>query len=221
MGDEYFRVQKTVLRSAGFSRTYSSISLSGFNILSSGSTSAFTVSVPSFSAPVSSLPLPGVITTNYNKWDTLPYLQFPGWTYADALNIVGVIALILILSQVPRLTTLSFDSLQRRFTNLIDYADTDQLAARVDAFQDGMLDLVDQTTLNVAHPWVNLFRNLGERNYADYNSPFSNGIRKIDEYEYDNYDDSSYYGHHEFQSESQVMNNINDIFPDFNNFMSF
>ena len=37
--DEYFRVQKTVLRSAGFSRTYSSISLSGFNILSSGSTS--------------------------------------------------------------------------------------------------------------------------------------------------------------------------------------
>jgi len=43
--DEYFRVQKTVLRSAGFSRTYSSISLSGFNILSSGSTSAFTISV--------------------------------------------------------------------------------------------------------------------------------------------------------------------------------
>merc|ERR1712064_193760 len=144
-------------------------------------------------------------------------------------SFIGIIALILILSQVPRLTTLSFDSLQRRFTNLIDYADSDQLAARVDAFQDGMMDLVDKTTLNVAHPWVNLFRNLGERYYAgvnrfrysDYNSPFSNGIRKIDEYEYDNYDDSSYYGNHEFQSESQVMNNINDIFPDFNNFMSF
>ena len=61
---------------------------------------AFTISVPSINIPVSSVPLPGVITTNYNKWDTLPYLQFPGWTYADALNIVGVIALILILSQV-------------------------------------------------------------------------------------------------------------------------
>ena len=55
----------------------------------------------------------------------------------------------------------------------------------------------------------------------DYNSPFSNGIRKIDEYEYDSYDDSSYNGHHDLQSESQIMNNFYDIFPDFNNFMSF
>ena len=45
--------------------------------------------------------IPGVVTTNYNKWDTLPYLQLTGWTYNDALNLVGLIAIILLLSQLP------------------------------------------------------------------------------------------------------------------------
>ena len=50
--------------------------------------------------------IPGVVTTNYNKWDTLPYLQLTGWTYNDALNLVGLIAIILLLSQLPRIASL-------------------------------------------------------------------------------------------------------------------
>ena len=50
--------------------------------------------------------IPGVVTTNYNKWDTLPYLQLTGWTYNDALNLVGLIAIILLLSQLPKVASL-------------------------------------------------------------------------------------------------------------------
>ena len=66
---------------------------------------AFTISVPSVGF-TNAVVIPGVVTTNYNKWDTLPYLQLTGWTYNDALNIVGLIGLILLLSQLPRVASL-------------------------------------------------------------------------------------------------------------------
>ena len=68
---------------------------------------AFTVSVPSVSVGfTNAVVVPGIVSTNYNKWDTLPYLQLTGWRYSDALNLVGLIALILLLSQLPRVADL-------------------------------------------------------------------------------------------------------------------
>ena len=47
-----------------------------------------------------------VVATNYDRFSTLPYLQLTGWTYNDALNLVGLIAIILLLSQLPRIASL-------------------------------------------------------------------------------------------------------------------
>ena len=67
-----------------------------------------------FTIPVVSKPggfsgavvIPGVVHTNYDKFSTLPYLQLTGWTYNDALNLVGIIFLAILISQLPRLTPL-------------------------------------------------------------------------------------------------------------------
>ena len=99
LGEEgYFPAGVAVLRAGGLARTYSSISLAGFTLLSSGSTSeaghqvppghtslylagAFTVAVPAVQTYSSAVVIPGVTVTNYNKWATLPYLQLTGWRY--------------------------------------------------------------------------------------------------------------------------------------------
>ena len=99
LGEEgYFPAGAAVLRAGGLARTYSSISLAGFTLLSSGSTSeaghqapprhtslhlagAFTVAVPAVQTYSSAVVIPGVTVTNYNKWATLPYLQLTGWRY--------------------------------------------------------------------------------------------------------------------------------------------
>ena len=103
LGEEgYLPAGVAVLRAGGLARTYSSISLAGFTLLSAGSTSeagtpqearvtpphtslplagAFTVAVPAVQTYSSAVVIPGVTVTNYNKWATLPYLQLTGWRY--------------------------------------------------------------------------------------------------------------------------------------------
>ena len=38
------------------------------------------------------------------------------------------------------------------FFDLLDYAESDQFASRMDALQDGLVDIVDRTRESVAHP---------------------------------------------------------------------
>ena len=47
------------------------------------------------------------------------------------------------------------------FFDLLDYAESDQFASRMDALHDGLVDMVDRTRESVAHPWVDLLQSLG------------------------------------------------------------
>ena len=47
------------------------------------------------------------------------------------------------------------------FFDLLDYAESDQFAARVDALQDGVFDILDRTKDSIAHPWVGAIKTLG------------------------------------------------------------
>ena len=121
----YLSGRSIVLRAAQ-GRTYSSISLSGFTLLSSGSTSipplssiearltyisgAFTVSKPVVTY-VSSGGFPsGVVSYPYNKWATLPYLQLTGVNYQDTLALGALILFTLLALQ---LRTVSFTPIKR------------------------------------------------------------------------------------------------------------
>ena len=46
--------------------------------------------------------------------------------------------------------------------DLLDYAESNQFAARVDALQDGVFDIFDRTKDSVAHPWVGTLKSLGK-----------------------------------------------------------
>ena len=60
---------------------------------------------------VSSGGLPaGVVSTVYNKWATLPYLQLTGINYQDTLVLGGLILLVLLVVQ---LQSLSFTPIKR------------------------------------------------------------------------------------------------------------
>ena len=125
---------------------------------------------------------------------------------------------------------------------MLDYAESNQFAARVDALQDGVVDIFDRTKDSIAHPWVGALKSLGKvfkQNLRILNSPVSgrkyfqniNGYsldefvanRKIDNYNY-HYDVPAYddvvseESQHNFESESQYFK---ELFPEFDKFMSF
>ena len=50
------------------------------------------------------------------------------------------------------------------FFDLLDYAESDQFSARMDALQDGLVDIVHKTRESVAYPWVDLLQSLGTNN---------------------------------------------------------
>ena len=71
-----------------YSRSYSALSLAGFTLLSTGSSSVFTVTKtvqPSFGGVVAN-----IVATKYDRFSTLPYLQLPGWSSGDAVIIALV-----------------------------------------------------------------------------------------------------------------------------------
>jgi len=156
----------STLRSAVFGRSYALLSLASFTIFSSGSTGAFTVRIPSIvSVPIYS----GLTTTNYNKYATLPLLQLTGWSYNDAVTAgIATILLYLAVFQLPSLIQ-SIDPIKRR---LLTYSESDDFASRMDALQDGLLDVMGDTVKDFASPWVGVVkqfgRNLLNRRYSHY-----------------------------------------------------
>ena len=48
------------------------------------------------------------------------------------------------------------------FFDILEYADSAEFADRIDGFQTGILDVIRTTTGNVAHPWVQIYNNLGK-----------------------------------------------------------
>ena len=70
--------------SPSFFRTFTSINLSGFTVLLSGS--APTVNIVSFPSS-GTVTFNGLTVTNYNPFSTLPLLQLPGFTGATAVTI--------------------------------------------------------------------------------------------------------------------------------------
>ena len=53
------------------------------------------------------------------------------------------------------------------FFDLLEYADSDNFAARIDNIHDGVLDFVDRTSIGIAYPWVSTLRNLGRLEYFE------------------------------------------------------
>jgi hypothetical protein len=164
------------LRSTGLGRSYGTISLAGFSFLSSGSTNAFTVSIPSIvSVPIYT----GITHTNYNKYATLPLLQLTGWTYDDAVSAgIATILLYLAVFHLPNLVS-SFQPIKRRILN---FSESDDFSSRMDALQDGVIDILGNTVSDFAGPWVGIVkqfgRNLLNRRYGEYyptaqQSPYS------------------------------------------------
>merc|ERR1711892_1021655 len=166
----------STLRSAVFGRSYELLSLASFTIFSSGSTGAFTVRIPSIvSVPIYS----GLTTTNYNKYATLPLLQLTGWSYNDAVTAgIATILLYLAVFQLPSLIQ-SIDPIKRR---LLTYSESDDFASRMDALQDGLLDVMGDTVKDFASPWVGVVkqfgRNLLNRRYSQY-SPINEEYQNL------------------------------------------
>ena len=74
------------------------------------SAAAFTVSVPVVTySSTGGFPV-NVVSTTYNKWATLPYLQLSGINYQDTLALGGLILFLLLAFQ---LRGVSFAPIQR------------------------------------------------------------------------------------------------------------
>jgi len=207
----------------GLGRTYNTISLSGFSLLSSGSTSAFTVAVPVVTyGSTGGFPV-NVVSTTYNKWATLPYLQLSGINYQDTLALGGIILFLLLAFQ---LRSVSFTPVKRRVLEILDYADSGEFADRIDQFQSGIFDAISTTTGNVAHPWVDIFHTL-ERKYFDrvnnrhHQETISDRrTEELDQGTYHRYQ-TNYENHQEdntFSQASQLFENLNNYFPSFDSF---
>ena len=71
---------------------------------------AFTVAVPLVTYSSSGGFPVNVVSTTYNKWATLPYLQLSGINYQDTLTLGGIILFLLLAFQ---LRTVSFSPIKR------------------------------------------------------------------------------------------------------------
>ena len=127
--------------------------------------------------------------------------------------------------------------------DILQYADSAEFADRIDGLQDRFVDVLRRTTGNVAHPWVELFHNLGmdfrlqskvndilflERKYFEginnnRNNLLASSDRRTDYYQ--NYETDFEYSqdyHHSQPSSdtpaSLLLENLNNYFPNFETF---
>eukprot|EP00090_Calanus_glacialis_P016218 TRINITY_DN25438_c0_g1_i1.p1 TRINITY_DN25438_c0_g1~~TRINITY_DN25438_c0_g1_i1.p1 ORF type:complete len:303 (-),score=79.20 TRINITY_DN25438_c0_g1_i1:322-1119(-) len=107
-----------ILRSAGFGRSYGILSLSSFTLLSSGSSAVFSVSKPS-SVPIFGGVISGIVSTPYDKFSTLPYLQLPGWTATDAIIIAISMVVLYYVYAYVNASSVSLEPLKRSEYTLV------------------------------------------------------------------------------------------------------
>ena len=53
--------------------------------------------------------------------------------------------------------------------DLVDYAQSDRFAERIDNIQDGFSSILDRTKDSVAYPWVNIIKSLSRKPSFQYN----------------------------------------------------
>jgi len=140
-----------ILRSAGLGRSYGLISLSSFTLLSSGSSTVFTVSKPS--VPIFGGVIPGIVHTPYDKFSTLPYLQLPGWTATDAIMIALSMVVLYYGYAYVNAESVSLAPLKRKLFN-------EAQIERVDALHSGMAAIADTYLLSMSNPWKNILENI-------------------------------------------------------------
>jgi len=130
-----------IIRVFPFTRSFTSLDLSSFTILSSGSTTAFTVSVPVLNA-VPSIAFPtSLYSVPYNKWSTLPYLQLTGWDVSISYYIAfAVFAAYYLWAYISSNPISGITSLAKRVSNVIG---DNNLQSRMDALHVGVADLLD------------------------------------------------------------------------------
>jgi len=140
-----------ILRSAGFGRSYGIISLSSFTLLSSGSSTVFSISKPA--KKIFGGVVPGIVSTPYDKFSTLPYLQLPGWTATDAILIALSMLVLYYGYAYVTAESISLEPLKRRLFS-------ESQIERVDALQNGLEAITDTYLLSMSNPWKNILENI-------------------------------------------------------------
>jgi len=175
------RAVENIISAAGFGRTYNTLSLSSFNLISSATSSVFSISKPG----IASLGLSGavpvnVVATKYDKFSTLPYLQLTGWTAADAfLMVLFMMAAYLGYAYITA-GLVSIEPLRQRFFNQAQLR-------RVDAINDGLSVILETYLMSLSSPWrkiaSNIDRRLLRRQYKPEKNKFLSKIDKIEFYD--------------------------------------
>jgi len=137
---------------ASLGRSYSSLSLTSFSLLSASSASGvFTVTKPSLGLTGS---VPGaVVATKYDRFSTLPYLQLSGWTAADAFLLVLLMMGAYLTYGYLTASLVSVEPLRRRIFN-------EAQLARVDALNDGLSLILETYLMSLANPWKKIATNI-------------------------------------------------------------
>merc|ERR1719225_677754 len=142
-----------ILTPASLGRSYSTFSLTSFSILSSGSSSLFTVTKPSVTY---SGPLPGaVIATKYDRLSTLPYLQLAGWTQREAIFIVLFMVAAYFGYAYLSANLVSIEPMRKKFFN-------EAQLNRFDAINDGMSVLANTYLTSLSSPWRKIAENIDD-----------------------------------------------------------
>jgi hypothetical protein len=106
--------------------------------------------------------VPGIVSTPYDKFSTLPYLQLPGWTATDAI-IIAISMLVLYYSYAyVTASSVSLEPLKRRLFS-------EGQIERVDALHSGLEAITDTYLLSMSHPWKNIMENI-DRNLLKQSS---------------------------------------------------
>lgn len=128
---------QSILTIFPLTRSFTSLDLSSFTLISSGFTTAF--NLPSVTVYKPNVVFPtGGISVPYNKWSTLPYLQLPGWSgatsYYIAWSMFGLYYLYALLGGNP-LNSLA--TISRRIASLVDDR---SFSTRANNLQAGVAD---------------------------------------------------------------------------------
>lgn len=178
--DQQVKKTRSILRTRGFSRSFVSINLATFTLVSAGFSSLFvpTVSISSYKPPTivasySSSPSPS------DPLSTLPYVQLPGFNSGLAFAFASTLVLIYVGAAYIYSDGNLFSNIRRRV-----------ISSRVGDRIEDRVDYVQSKLRTAGQRFVGLIqsslRNLNpHRHIPDESAFFYDTVDKIDNYAYD------------------------------------
>jgi len=173
-----------IMAPAPFTRTFNTITLGNFVILSTGTVYVAPTIVNSNAGPVNVV-FGSFGGYTYDPWATLPYLQLPGWTVQSIYAIVGGLFLLYVFgllgSSIPGVSNL-FSGLSTLVSN--------SATKKLGRFGNYLVDRTYDGLTTFVYNGINRFKRrnyLSNRNHHHYH-PNQYNNRKTD-YAYDYYED--------------------------------